>query len=143
VPPERRRPRYAEEPEPQEAVGESADEAYDDVYDEEPAYDEEAAYEEPRARRPRRPLTAAAAAQAGLRHIAQLTSRDPEAVTLVAPREHGWVVDVEVLEDHRIPSSSDILAIYEIEMDDEGDLLSYRRTRRYRRGPVEFTEGSS
>jgi len=64
-------------------------------------------------------------------------------VTLVAPREHGWVVDVEVLEDHRIPSSSDILAIYEIEMDDEGDLLSYRRTRRYRRGPVEFTEGSS
>ncbi|GLV50974.1 hypothetical protein TBS_15440 [Thermobispora bispora] len=137
MPPERRRPRYAEEPEPQEAVGESADEAYDDVYD------EEAAYEEPRARRPRRPLTAAAAAQAGLRHIAQLTSRDPEAVTLVAPREHGWVVDVEVLEDHRIPSSSDILAIYEIEMDDEGDLLSYRRTRRYRRGPVEFTEGSS
>ncbi|WP_214317817.1 gas vesicle protein GvpO [Nonomuraea sediminis] len=79
-------------------------------------------------------LSAATAGAVGLRHIADLTSREPEGVTLVEPDEDGWVVDVEVVEDRRIPSSSDILALYEAELDEEGNLLSYRRLRRYRRG---------
>lgn len=79
-------------------------------------------------------LSAATAGVVGLRHIADLTSREPEGVTLVEPDEDGWVVDVEVVEDRRIPSSSDILALYEAELDEEGNLLSYRRLRRYRRG---------
>ncbi|GAA0380689.1 hypothetical protein GCM10009530_34290 [Microbispora corallina] len=89
----------------------------------------------------RRPLTATSAGRAGLRHIADLTAREPEAVTLVQPVENGWVVDVEVVEDHRIPSSSDIIALYEAQMDEEGNLLSYRRTRRYRRGAGDLGGG--
>jgi hypothetical protein len=79
-------------------------------------------------------LTAADAGQAGLRQIAELTGRQPERVTAVEPTEDGWMVRVEVVEDERIPSSSDILAIYETEFDVGGELLSYRRVRRYGRG---------
>ncbi|GII92872.1 gas vesicle protein GvpO [Sinosporangium siamense] len=89
---------------------------------------------EARPRRPTHSLTAAAAGGAGLRHIIELTNREAEGVTLVKPAEHGWVVDVEVVEDRRIPSSGDVLAIYEAELDEEGELVSYRRLRRYRRG---------
>ncbi|SDH40970.1 Gas vesicle synthesis protein GvpO [Sinosporangium album] len=91
-----------------------------------------------RERRPRggRPhtLSAGEAGGAGLRHITGLTGREAEGVTLVKPVEDGWIVDVEVVEDRRIPSSGDILALYEAELDAEGDLESYRRLRRYRRG---------
>ena len=79
-------------------------------------------------------LTAAAAAQAGLRQIGELTGKQPEGVTGVEPTDDGWVAGVEVVEDRRIPSSADILAIYEIEFDMSGELLSYRRIRRYARG---------
>jgi hypothetical protein len=90
-------------------------------------------------RRPRRPrsggLTAARAGQAARRQITELTGKDPEGVTGVEPGEDGgWVVGVEVVEDRRIPSSTDILATYEIELDPDGDLMSYRRVRRYPRG---------
>jgi hypothetical protein len=99
--------------------------------------------EETPARRPRpRVLTAASAGKAGLRHIADLTGKETEGVTLVEPVEGGWLVNVEVVEDRRVPSSSDILALYEAEMDTEGNLLSYRRIRRYRRGKGDYGEAS-
>lgn len=79
-------------------------------------------------------LTAADAAKTGLHQIAELTGRQPERVTAVEPTDDGWRVGVEVVEDERIPSSSDILAIYETDFDLSGEVLSYRRVRRYGRG---------
>ena len=78
-------------------------------------------------------LSAAAAAEAGLRQIAALTGKHPEGVTGVEPTEDGWLISVEVLEDRRVPSSGDILALYEAELDPDGSLLAYRRARRYSR----------
>lgn len=91
----------------------------------------------------RRPagLTAATAGQAGLRHIAELTARETEGVTRVRPEGDGWLVGVEVVEDRRIPSSGDILALYEAELDANGELLSYQRLKRYRRGSGGMGEG--
>jgi hypothetical protein len=80
------------------------------------------------------PISAPAAAKAGLRQIVELTGKEPEGVTAVRPAEDGWMVGVEVVEDRRIPSSSDVLAIYEAELDADGVLTSYRRSRRYSRG---------
>ena len=80
-----------------------------------------------------KPAASRIAAQAQ-EHIAALTSRSVSGVTSVEPAEHGWLVEVEVVEDKRIPSSSDLLALYEAELDEHGDLLAYRRTRRYARG---------
>ncbi len=45
--------------------------------------------------------------------------------------QDGWLVTVDVVEDRRIPSSTDILSTYETEIDGDGELLSYRRVRRY------------
>lgn len=69
------------------------------------------------------------------KYITAITDHQPTQMTSLAPTdEGGWLAEVEVVEDRRIPSSADILALYEIELDAEGELLAYRRTRRYMRG---------
>jgi hypothetical protein len=79
-------------------------------------------------------LSAAEAGREGLQQITELTGKDAESVTGVKRSADGWEVTVEVIEDRRIPSSTDILATYEAELDHDGELLSYRRVRRYSRG---------
>jgi gas vesicle protein GvpO len=93
-----------------------------------------------RDRRPPR-MTAAEVAQQGLQQIAELTGKRTEGVTQVQPRDDTWTVGVEVVEDRRIPSSADVLALYEIGFDQNGDVLSYRRVRRYSRGRGDNGEG--
>jgi Gas vesicle synthesis protein GvpO len=87
-------------------------------------------------------LTAAEAAQRGLRQIGELTGKETEGVTGVEPAEDGWIVGVEVVEDRRVPSSADLLATYQTELDIRGEMLSYRRVRRYPRGRGDNSEGT-
>jgi Gas vesicle synthesis protein GvpO len=83
----------------------------------------------------RQRLLAVEAGQVGLQQINELTGKDPEGVSGVEPLDDdGWRVTVEVLEDRRIPSSTDLLATYQVELDPDGELLAYRRVRRYARG---------
>ncbi|MEV4245925.1 gas vesicle protein GvpO [Streptosporangium canum] len=105
----------------------------DDAFDEDEDVTDEDEAEEASGTR-RRALSAVTAGRVGVRHIAELTGREAEGVVFVQPEQDGWRVGVEVVEDRRVPSSGDILALYEIDLDREGDLLSYRRTRRYKRG---------
>ncbi|PRX68262.1 gas vesicle protein GvpO [Nonomuraea fuscirosea] len=95
---------------------------------------------EPERGRPGGGLTAVTAGGVGQRQIAELTTKHVEGVTSVAPADGGWVIDVEVVEDRRIPSSGDILALYQVQIDKEGSLLSYRRIRRYKRSNAEYSE---
>lgn len=92
--------------------------------------------------RPTPRIAAPAAAKAALRQIVELTGKEPEGVTAVQRAAEGWAVGVEVVEDRRVPSSSDILAVYEAELDADGELMSYRRLRRYSRGRGGSDEGS-
>ncbi|SEG72884.1 Gas vesicle synthesis protein GvpO [Thermomonospora echinospora] len=87
-------------------------------------------------------LSVAEAAKAGARQIADITSKISEGVVSVEPSEDGWIVEVEMLEDRHVPSSSDVLGIYEIELDLDGTLVAYRRTRRYLRGKGSAGEGA-
>ncbi|WP_416561969.1 gas vesicle protein GvpO [Nocardia testacea] len=87
---------------------------------------------------PDQPLTAREAAAAAIEHLSELTSKSVEGVTSMEPLEDGRLVEIEVLEDHRIPSSADMLALYEVEIDFDGNLLAYRRTARYARGSTEI-----
>ncbi|SCG61587.1 gas vesicle protein [Micromonospora halophytica] len=80
------------------------------------------------------PISTAEAAREGLRQIVGLTGKDPLGITSIQATDDGWLVGVEVVEDHRIPASTDLLGLYEVELDMEGQLLGYRRTRRYQRG---------
>ena len=137
----------AEEPddelaeEPDDEVAEDPDDDVAEEPDDEVAEDDpEEASGDGRGTGPRsRPgrkggLTAAKAGQTAMRQIAELTGKDPEGVTGIEPAEDGWMVGVEVVEDRRVPSSVDILATYETELDSVGELVSYRRVRRYTRG---------
>lgn len=111
------------------------EEADDEVLDAEEPEDAEKDESPANGRRRRRSsMTAGQAAKAALREIAQLTAKQPEGVTGVERTEDGWTVGVELVEDQRIPSSADILATYQATIDADGDLVSYRRVRRYARG---------
>lgn len=134
--------RAARDGRPAEHEDEPYDEPYDDdedQYEDEPHDDDEAyaeqddeAYEEEGDGG--QVTTASAAAKAAVEQITQLTAKKPEGVIAVEPGDGGWRVSVEVLEDRRIPSSADILAVYEAAIATSGDLTSYRRIRRYGRG---------
>lgn len=73
-------------------------------------------------------------ARRAVEHVAEMTGRESEGVIALERTDDGWKVGVEVVESGRIPDTNDILAVYEAELDDEGNLLSYRRTARYYRG---------
>ncbi|MEU6412284.1 gas vesicle protein GvpO [Microbispora sp. NPDC046933] len=142
--PPRRRTRYDEDAAPYGRRASSGVPVEEDgPYDESEGEDEDERRDERGAepRRRRAALNAVSAGRLGLRYIADLTSKDTEGVTMVEPVENGWVVDVEVVEDRRIPSTSDMLSIYECQVDDEGNLMSYRRTRTYRRGTGAYGGG--
>ncbi len=106
----------------------SADEDYEEYEDDQEYEDRDEEYADGEV------ATAAAAAQAALDHLSDLIGKQAEGVVAVEPDQDGWRVSVEVVEDRRIPSSADVLAIYEAVIDTAGDLTSYRRTSRYSRG---------
>ncbi|MEU6203543.1 gas vesicle protein [Micromonospora musae] len=83
------------------------------------------------------PLSAAEAAREGLRQVIELTGREPVGTTSLKSVRDGWLIGVEVIEDRRIPASTDLLGLYEVELDIDGALLGYRRVRRYQRGKGE------
>jgi Gas vesicle synthesis protein GvpO len=66
--------------------------------------------------------------------LGELTGHDVEGVISVERNDDGWQIGVEVVESHRIPDSADILATYEVGLDEDAELMSYRRTERYSRG---------
>jgi hypothetical protein len=82
-------------------------------------------------------LTAAEAGRDALQQLVDLTGKEPEGVSGVEPAEDGWIVTVDVVEARRIPSTSDMIATYEMELAPDGELISYRRVRRYTRGRVD------
>lgn len=75
-------------------------------------------------------------AQCAKDQLAQLTGLKPDTVSAFIKDERGWHVTVEMIELKRIPESTDVLATYETLLDDEGNLLSYQRTRRYLREQI-------
>jgi Gas vesicle synthesis protein GvpO len=80
-------------------------------------------------------IPAREAVQAASDYISAITGRPPTLITGIKPSDKGgWIVEVEMVEDRRIPPSADMLALYEIEVDADGDLLVYHRTHRYMRG---------
>ena len=43
--------------------------------------------------------------------------------------ERGWLISVEAVEKHSIPDGMDILATYEILLDEEGEVLEFSRIK--------------
>lgn len=80
-----------------------------------------------------RPSTADLAIAAAEQLVA-LTGKPFEGVVGLRRNEHGWDVEVEVVEMRRIPNTTDVIGVYRVAVDSQGDLLDYRRVHRYLRG---------
>lgn len=87
----------------------------------------------PRASAPKR-LGATKIAAEAARQLLELTGRASEGVTGLERTDDGWTVQVEVVEVRRIPETTDVLALYDVEVDEDGELLGYQRVRRFIRG---------
>ncbi len=68
--------------------------------------------------------------------LAQVTGLQPETVSRLTRNGEGWHVSVDMIELKRIPEATDVLATYEVILDDQGNLLRYQRTQRYYRAQV-------
>jgi hypothetical protein len=66
--------------------------------------------------------------------LLEVTGRRAESVTGLERTDDGWTVEVEVMELERIPRTTDVMAIYEVMLDDDGELQGCRRVHRYVRG---------
>jgi hypothetical protein len=62
-----------------------------------------------------------------------ILSRSIESVSGVERMRDGWLISLEVVELSRIPESTDVLATYELELDNDRNLVRYARVRRYYR----------
>lgn len=79
-------------------------------------------------------VTGPQAAGRAAEELLQLTGKDIEGIVGLERVDSGWKVQVEVLEVRRIPDTTDVLALYEVDADQDGSLAGYRRLRRYGRG---------
>ena len=82
----------------------------------------------------RKRMTGTQVAASAAKQLLELTGKGAEGVTGLERTEDGWTVQVEVVEVRRIPDTTDVLALYEVAVDSDGDLEGYRRLRRYTRG---------
>ena len=95
--------------------------------------DEEADEEEDeRDQRPPRPrVSPARIIRAAKQQVEELTGKRVTGVISFDRTQEGWEVKVEVLELKRVPETMSILGLILVRLDDDGDLVGYRRLRRY------------
>jgi gas vesicle protein GvpO len=144
------------EPEPEdESERETEDESEPETEDEaEPENEDESEQSEPHAEEHEAPADRSAAGNGSLRtdddrmqllarareYAEDLTGHAVESFSSLACEEHGWRVGMEVVEVSRVPSTTDVLASYEVVLTEEGELVDFRRTGRYYRNA---TDGDS
>jgi hypothetical protein len=72
--------------------------------------------------------------------LEELLERPVESVSSFERTHDGWRAAFEVLQLSRVPESTDILASYEIELDDDLNLRGYHQVRRYHRSQADRGE---
>ncbi|HBY99585.1 MAG: gas vesicle protein [Ardenticatenaceae bacterium] len=81
-------------------------------------------------------ITAPEVARRAKEQLAELTGLKPDTVSSLNRDEAGWHAALEMVELRRVPDSGDVLATYEVSLDEAGNLTGYERTRRYQRGQM-------
>jgi hypothetical protein len=71
-----------------------------------------------------------------------LQGRDAESVSTLARTAQGWAVTLEVVELRRVPDSTDVLASYELLLDDDKNVIRFTRGRRYYRSQADRDGGA-
>ena len=91
----------------------------------------------------RRKLKPAEVVQKARQQVEELLGQSAESVSgFSADDSKGWVLTLEVVELERIPPSTSLIASYEVRLDANGDLVEYKRLRRYSRNQSDPEEES-
>ena len=69
--------------------------------------------------------------------FARLSQMPIDGVIGLSKTEEGWVVSLEALERRAIPDTMDVLGLYEVRLDNEGNLLGFNRRKLRKRGETE------
>jgi hypothetical protein len=70
------------------------------------------------------------------RQLNELTGPETDIVSGLPRIDNGWRIDVVMVEMKCVPDSNDLLGCYDVTTDDEGTILQYKRTSRYRRQTI-------
>ena len=68
--------------------------------------------------------------------LGEVTGLTACSTVLARKDESGWCVQVEVVEKKSLPDSQDILAKYELTLDEDGELMNFTRVGMRRRMDV-------
>jgi Gas vesicle synthesis protein GvpO len=71
--------------------------------------------------------------------LAEATNLVPLLVSGADRDGGGWRLRVEMVELQRIPEAQDVIGAYDVRLDDEGELLEWRRTALRRRDDTEWS----
>lgn len=76
------------------------------------------------------------------KEIRELTSLDVSTVVGVFKDDEdwGWKVKMELVEKKSIPDSMDLLGLYEVSLNDGGEIMSFERRGLRKRGDLEKDE---
>lgn len=85
-------------------------------------------------------LSGIKAARLAREQLEEVTGQPSESVSGLARHDEGWSVMIEVLELERVPRSTDILASYRVDLNEEGELEGYERVHRYYRNAAGGSE---
>jgi len=77
------------------------------------------------------------AARRARTQLEELLGKPVESVSSLERTHDGWVAALEVVELSRIPESTDVLASYEVELDEGLDFRRYQQARRYTRSQAD------
>lgn len=72
-------------------------------------------------------LTTAQVAERAKKQMSELIERQPSSVTAVSKDEKGWHVSLEMLERKAIPDHMDLLASYDVLLDEKGNVVEFDR----------------
>lgn len=65
--------------------------------------------------------------------VQEISGQDPQNVAACEKRATEWFVVVELIESKARISDNDVIGVYEIALDDTGEVIRFNRTSRYRR----------
>ena len=68
-----------------------------------------------------------------------LTSLKVDGITGLSWDEGKYVVSLEVLEKKSIPDGMDVIGMYEVRLDDDGNVMSFQRKRLRKRADTQET----
>lgn len=67
-------------------------------------------------------------------NLMSITSLKLSGIFGVSKEDDGWKVTIELIERKAIPDTSDILGIYEMKLNDKGEIVTFNRIKLRRRG---------